>query len=98
MESVGRPLRYLNRLCDRMDHCGFTPVDPLYQAAFKAKDAAQQLFMAAHYARCASGVACYRSPPELAEDVGVGEVCRLPSTTAGCSGPSPLPRRSLKPY
>ena len=56
MDSVGRRLQYLNRLCDRMEHCGFTPTDPLYQAAFKAKDAAQQLFMAAHYAGCTSGV------------------------------------------
>ena len=53
---VGRQLRFLNRLCARMDRLGFTPSDPLWQAAQQARDAVQGLNVAAHYAGCRHGV------------------------------------------
>lgn len=56
MATIGRQLRYLNRLCRRMDRLGFPRQDPLWQAAWTARDAMQDLHMAAHYAGCTSGV------------------------------------------
>ena len=54
--SLGRNLRYLNRLCARMQQLGFPPEDPLFRAARQARDAAQDLYTAAIYLRCESGV------------------------------------------
>lgn len=56
MDRVGVGLRQLNRLCARMIKLGFPPDDPLYFAAKRARDSMQDLFVAAHYASCKSGV------------------------------------------
>ncbi len=53
---VARHLRFLNRLCNRMNHLGFPPTDPLWQAAARARNALQDLSVACHYATCKSGV------------------------------------------
>jgi len=55
-EQAGQQLRWLNRLCERMQQCHFPPDDPLWTAAHNAQDAMQGLFMAYHYAACTSGV------------------------------------------
>ena len=55
-EQVGRELRFVGKLCARMQALGFGPADPLYQAANKARNALQELHVAAHYASCRSGV------------------------------------------
>ena len=56
MATVGHQLRFLNRLCDRMRLLGFPPDDPLWRAAIEARNALQDLHVAAHYAGCGSGV------------------------------------------
>jgi len=56
MTTIGKQLRYLNRLSDRMQHLGFPPNDPLWRATMEARDCMQHLHMAAHYASCKSGV------------------------------------------
>jgi hypothetical protein len=53
---VSRDLRFLNRLCDRMQRLQFPPADPLYAAATKARNSLQELHVEAHYAACKSGV------------------------------------------
>jgi hypothetical protein len=53
---VGRELRFLNRLCDRMNRLGFPPDDPLFRAAMLARNGMHGLNVAAHYANCESGV------------------------------------------
>lgn len=55
-DLVGRQLRFLNRLCERMDQLQFPPDDPLYRAALTARHATQGLFVESHYASCTSGV------------------------------------------
>ena len=52
---VARHLRYLNRLCDRMNRLGFPPADPLFDAADRARRAVQDLHVAALYAKCQHG-------------------------------------------
>ncbi len=54
MRLLGRQLRTLNRLCERMNRRGFPPDDPLNRAALAARNAVQDLHTVAHYA---SGVA-----------------------------------------
>lgn len=54
--QIARHLRYLNRLCERMNRLGFPPDDPLYVAAERARTAIQGLHVAAHYASCEHGV------------------------------------------
>ena len=56
METVGRQLECLNRLCRRMDRLHFSHDDSLRQAGWKARDALQHLYMASHYASCTHGV------------------------------------------
>jgi hypothetical protein len=56
-EQVRRQLAYLNRLVERMKRLGFDPTDPLYTAAIKARDAQQDLHVAAIYAGIRHGVA-----------------------------------------
>jgi hypothetical protein len=56
METVGRQLRFLNRLCQRMDRVRFPPDDSLRQAAWTARNAMQHLYMTCHYASCTHGV------------------------------------------
>jgi hypothetical protein len=55
-ERVARHLRFLNRLVDRMTRLGFPPHDPLWAEAVKARNAAQDLYVACHYAACETGV------------------------------------------
>jgi hypothetical protein len=55
-EQVNRHLRYFRRLRARLEQLGYTPHDPLYQAAMQAEHAAQGLAVASHYDSCASGV------------------------------------------
>lgn len=64
--TVGCHLRHLNRLCDRMTHLSFPPGDPLYTAATAARNALQDVFMAAHYAGVKRGVG-YRAREAPAE-------------------------------
>ena len=56
MAQVAAQLRYLNRLCERMNRLAFDPNDPLFRAAIDARSAHQDLHVAAHYAGCPSGV------------------------------------------
>src|SRR5258708_4965266 len=48
-------LNYLSRLRGRMVEIGFLPDDPVFAAVVKAHDAADELFMALHYAGCGGG-------------------------------------------
>jgi hypothetical protein len=52
---VGRHLRYLNRLSQRMTRRGFPGTDPLFLAAERARVEMQGLFVALHYASCPKG-------------------------------------------
>jgi len=54
--TLGRHLRFLNRLCGRMQQLQFPLDDPLWQAAAAARNAAQDVYTAAHYAGCKTGV------------------------------------------
>jgi hypothetical protein len=45
-------LRYLNRLCERLNARSFSPEDRLYRAAFKAQTAIMELVMVLHYLTC----------------------------------------------
>ena len=54
--TLGKQLRYLNRLCARMQRLSFPLDDPLCQPAHRARDAMQDLYTAAHYCGCSSGV------------------------------------------
>jgi hypothetical protein len=53
---VGRDLRFLNRLCARMQRLAFPLDDPLCQAGLRARDVVQDLYTAIHYCGCKSGV------------------------------------------
>ena len=53
---VARQLRFLNRLQERMNHLRFPTDDPLWLGVVHARNAAQDLFVACHYAGCESGV------------------------------------------
>jgi hypothetical protein len=55
-ELVGRDLRFMSRLCQRMERLGFPPDDALYRAALNARHAVQALHVEAHYRSCTSGV------------------------------------------
>lgn len=55
-DQVASRLRWLNRLCERMQRTGFPPDDPLYFAALRARGAVQDLMSAAHLASCKHGV------------------------------------------
>lgn len=46
------PLRYLNRLADRLNARSFPSDDRLYRAAFKAQAALGELVMTLHYLGC----------------------------------------------
>jgi len=52
---ASRYLRFLNRLCGRMQQLQFPLDDPLWLAATSARNAAQDLHTAAHYAGCKKG-------------------------------------------
>jgi hypothetical protein len=53
---VAPRLRWTNRLVERMTALGFTPADPVYAAALRARDALMELHVAAHYASMEHGV------------------------------------------
>ena len=55
-QQAGFCLRFLNNLCKRMDRVRFEPTDELYRAAQTARNALQDLHVAAHYATCEHGV------------------------------------------
>ena len=55
-EILGRNLRFVARLCQRMERLGFPADDPLYVAASKAQRALQEVHVRAHYCSCTSGV------------------------------------------
>jgi hypothetical protein len=63
-ESAGRQLRYLTRLCQRIQKLAWPVDDPVRLAALKGRDAAQDLYMACHYAACDSGVGAEPKPPQ----------------------------------
>ena len=52
---VGRQLRYLNRLVAKMQLRQFPVDDRLWVAGIAARNCAQDLFVACHYAGCKSG-------------------------------------------
>lgn len=54
--AIGRRLRYLNRLVDRMTRLGFATDDPLWLEGLRARDAMQGLYVATHYAGIPHGV------------------------------------------
>jgi hypothetical protein len=49
-------LRYVNRLCERLNVRQFPPTDRLYRAAGKAHDAMIQRVTTLHYLTCDGGV------------------------------------------
>jgi hypothetical protein len=53
---VGRELRYLGRLRDRMQRRGFPPDDPLVRDVTAAYNAIHGLRVRLHYLSCSSGV------------------------------------------
>jgi hypothetical protein len=53
---VGRQLRFLNRMVGRMQQRQFPVDDAVWLASIAARNAAQDLFVACHYAGCKSGV------------------------------------------
>ena len=55
-QILGRQLRFLNKLVARMQQLQYPLDDPLWVAAIAARNAAQDLHTAAHYAGCKSGV------------------------------------------
>jgi len=55
-ETVARQLRFVSRLCRRLDVLGFPPSDPLWRAACRARDGLHELHVAAHYAAVKKGV------------------------------------------
>ena len=55
-ETLTRDLRFLTKLCRRMELLGFPGDDPLYRAAIRAEGEMKAIRMAAHYASCKGGV------------------------------------------
>jgi hypothetical protein len=53
---IGRQLRYLGKLCKRLDAVGFSPVDWLYTDAHQAFDAIHTLSVKLHSLSVKSGV------------------------------------------
>ena len=54
--QISRHLRYLMRLRERMEKCGFPPHDRLYMATHRAAQAMQDLHVESLYAHCEHGV------------------------------------------
>lgn len=65
---VARKLRFLNRLQERMNRLTFPTDDPLWLSVVYARNAAQDLFVACHYAGCKSGVG-RRAKPSAAANI-----------------------------
>ena len=59
---VGRQLRFLNRMVSSMQQRQFPVDDPVWVAGIAARNAAQDLFVACHYAGCKSGVGRQAKP------------------------------------
>lgn len=55
-QTIGRQLRYLNRLCARIQVLRWPLDDPVALAAQQARKAMQDLYTATHYAACRHGV------------------------------------------
>lgn len=55
-DAIGRQLRYLNKLCGRVQRLGFPLDDPLCFAALAARDRVQDLYAATHYAKSKGGL------------------------------------------
>ncbi|HEY8666286.1 MAG TPA: hypothetical protein VIL86_06460 [Tepidisphaeraceae bacterium] len=51
-DTVGRELRYLGKLRQRMEQVGFPPEDRLYRSTSAAFNAMQGLFVELHYLSC----------------------------------------------
>lgn len=57
LRNALRPrIRWLLRLCERIDRLGTDPSDPIRLAAYEAYNALHLLAVRAHYGSCASGV------------------------------------------
>lgn len=54
--QVAARLPWLTRLIDRMQQRRFPPDDPVFIAALRAREAMQDLHVAAHYASCEHGI------------------------------------------
>ena len=54
--AIGPHMRWLKRLCDRMDQLGINSADPIYLAAYAAYNAAHSLAILSHYRSCEGGV------------------------------------------
>jgi len=61
--QVGRVLRYLNRLRERMERRGWRLDDPAYRATFEAWNKVHSLSVHLHYASCPPGTVCNPPPP-----------------------------------
>jgi hypothetical protein len=55
-QTIGRQLRYLNRLCARAQALRWPLDDPVVTAAQAARNALQDLYTMTHYAACKHGV------------------------------------------
>ena len=53
--QIGRQLRYLSRLLQRMDQTGWSPTDPVRLAVFYAWEGVYSLIVKLHYAMCPPG-------------------------------------------
>lgn len=74
-QPVGTGLAYLSKLCKRIDQT-MSPDDELYQAAYKAQAAMQNLYMTLHYLRC-SGVGQPRDPQRGGKITGPDSDARI---------------------
>jgi hypothetical protein len=54
--AVGRRIRYLGKLRDRINRLGWSPQDELWAATLLAFDRVQELFVKLHYLSCPGGV------------------------------------------
>lgn len=59
---MGPPMRWMKRICDRMDKLGISPTDDIYVAAQNAYNALHSLGVRSHYRSCESGVG---EPPAM---------------------------------
>ena len=54
--ALGPRMRWLFRLCERIDQLGIDPSDPIRLAAYEAYNALHALAVRAHYGSCDGGV------------------------------------------
>jgi hypothetical protein len=60
-------LRFLNRLCDRLNALSVPPDDPLVLAAHRARESMQDLHVACHYHSCTHGVGKIPNASQVSE-------------------------------